>query len=224
MAGMAPIAALLIDLDGTLVDSEPVHLDAHRYFLGSKGIVPTVDDIHGNIGQGDRQFYAALAARHGVEIDVEAWVRAKSEVLLTSYRTDGLPRRPGVDDVLAHAWHAGICCCVVTSSERDIATEALRAAGLEDRLRLRVCYEDTERHKPDPSPYLLAARRLGLPSHHCLAIEDSISGVRAARAAGAQVAGFAGLIPADELRKAGAHHIVSHLAELLPVITRSGGV
>ncbi|MBA3686560.1 MAG: HAD family phosphatase, partial [Planctomycetes bacterium] len=169
---MPQFAALLLDLDGTLVDSEPRHFQAHREFLTTKGITVTEDDLAGNVGKGDGVFYQLLAEKRGVTADIAAWVAAKSEVLLGMYRRDGLPARPGAMRLLDHARDEGVCACVVTNSERRVAVAALTAAGLAERLPLRVCYEDTHLHKPDPAPYLLAARRLGVPASRCLAIED----------------------------------------------------
>ena len=212
-----PVAALLLDLDGTLVDSEPCHFRAHEIFLARHGIAVTQADLLGNIGKGDPEFFALLAARHGLDVDLPAWVAAKTEVLLGIYRAAALPCQPGVAALLEHATSEGIACCIVTSSERLVAAEALASAGLAARLPMRICREDTLRHKPDPAPYLLAASRLGVPPAACLVIEDSVSGVRAAVAAGMPAIGFAGLIPAEHLREAGALGTITDHADLVPL-------
>ena len=212
-----PVSALLLDLDGTLVDSEPRHFRAHELFLKRQGITVTEDDLLGNIGKGDREFFTLLAERHGLSVDIPAWVTAKTEALLEIYRSEPLPRQPGVDALLDHARAEGIACCIVTSSERRVAEAALASAGLAQRLPMRVCREDTPRHKPDPGPYQLAAARLALPPTSCLVIEDSVSGVRAAVAAGIATVGFAGLIPAAALRAAGAYRAISDHHALLPL-------
>ncbi len=209
-------AALLLDMDGTLVDTEPLHFTAHKRYLATQGMPVSHEDVVDNVGKGDRSFYAALAARTGRTIDATAWVSAKTEVLLDLYRTQGVPRQPGVDSLLDYAWREGIACCVVTSATRRVAIATLGAAGLADRLPARICAEDTVAHKPDPAPYLLACRRLDVPPEACVAIEDSISGVAAARAAGCITIGFAGLIPAERLLAAGATATVIDLAQLLP--------
>src|SRR4051812_23868031 len=209
-------AALLLDLDGTLVDTEPRHFVAHERFLAGQGMPVTRADVVGNVGKGDHRFYVELAARAGRTIDAEAWVEAKTDLLLELYRREGVALQPGVDRLLDHAWREGIACCVVTSATRRVARATLAAAGLADRLPNRVCWDDTPAHKPDPAPYLLAASRLEVPPSSCVAIEDSISGVASAAAAGCVVIGFAGLIPAESLRGAGAVATVIDLGELLP--------
>jgi HAD superfamily hydrolase (TIGR01509 family) len=209
-------AALLLDLDGTLVDSEPLHFEAHRRFLSTVGIAVTERDLHGNIGKGDRAFYQDLMARGGIAGDAAQWVQRKTDVLIGLYQELGLRLRPGASVLLDRCAAAGVCCAVVTSADRRLARAALAATGLGERLRIRVCHEDVARHKPDPAPYLLAAERLAVPARRCLAVEDSESGVRAARAAGCRVVGLRGLVSDGRLLVAGAHRLVSSMAEIDP--------
>lgn len=207
--------SLLLDLDGTLVDSEPKHVVAHREFLLTQGIAASEEVLFGNIGKGDREFFTALAGSQGRQIDAAEWCRQKTEILMGIYRREPLPMRPGVIALLDEAVAIGLRICVVTSSERELADQALRSSGLAWRLPMRVCYEDTEAHKPDPAPYRLAILKLGVQPKECLAIEDSVSGVSAATAAGAHVIGFAGLMSAEQLLNAGAHRVVHDLTEVL---------
>jgi HAD superfamily hydrolase (TIGR01509 family) len=213
-------SALLLDMDGTLVDSEPRHIEAHREFLSGKGLTFTHEDIVGNVGKSDQLFFEGIAARHGMKVDVMPWVEEKDRILMLNYARDGIEKRPGVDAFLRHAWSEGLCCCVVTSSRRQVAQVSLDAAGLGARLPSRICFEDTAKHKPDPSPYLLAAQRLSVPIRNCLVIEDSVSGVLAAATAGATVIGSVSLIPADLLLAAGAVRCINDMTELIPLTER----
>ncbi len=214
-------AALLTDLDGTLVDSEPRHFEAHRRFLRTVGIAVTEADLHGNIGRGDVLFYRDLMAAHGKTGDPDAWVAAKTDVLIGIYRDEGLPLGRGgrtlVDWVVGH----GLPRMVVTSSERRLCVAALTAAGVDRIFHSRVVREETPAHKPDPSPYLLAAARLGVPPSSCLVVEDSEAGVRSGVAAGCRVVGCFGLVPAVRLQAAGAHHLVDDLAEVVRILERA---
>jgi len=215
-------AALLIDFDGTTVDSEPKHCAAHRRFLATQGI--EVDDavIYGNVGKSDRLFYLDLMARFGRQADPLEWMAAKTETLIGIYRSEGLELRPGVRELLDHAWSDGVATCLVTSTERRVAQVALEIIGLERRLSSRVCYEDVVRRKPDPMPYLLAAERLSVPIERCLAVEDSVSGVTSASAAGAVTIGLIGLASESQLLAAGASRCVHSLAELVPLYAQPG--
>lgn len=208
------ITALLLDMDGTLVDSEPVHFRAHERFLESVGVAVTHGDLVGNIGKGDVAFYADLARRAGVDGDPEGWVLRKRDVLLDLFRRDGLAAQPGAMTLLDNAFARGVPRMLVTNSDRAVADAALTAAGLASRLTGRVCWEDTTAHKPDPAPYRLAASRLALPPWTCVAIEDSPSGVRAAVAAGCRTLAVAGLVPRADLMAAGARIVLDSLEDL----------
>jgi len=203
-------AALLLDLDGTLVDSEPRHVRAHLRFLASVGLPATEADCLANIGKGDRSFYRFLRERAGrTDGDPDAWVEGKTDVLIDLYRTKGLPLRPGVADLLERAYRAGIPCTIVTSAERRLCVAALEATGLDRRLPARVCFEDVTRPKPHPDPYLLAARRLDVPPQRCWVIEDSVTGATAGVAAGCTTFAVAGLVPAERLAATGARVVAS---------------
>lgn len=215
-------AAILLDFDGTTVDSEPKHCAAHQRFLRSQGIDISEAEIYGNVGKSDRLFYLDLMARHGKQGDVFQWMEAKTDELLTIYRAEGLVLRPGVKDLLDHAFEQGVSVCLVTSTERRVAQVGLEIVGLHERIRNRVCYEDVERRKPAPDPYLLAAKRLGVPPQRCLAIEDSVSGTTSAVASGALTIGLVGLTSATDLLAAGAKRGVHSLAELIPLQAQPG--
>lgn len=210
-------AALLLDMDGTLLDTEPLHFAAHRRFLATVGIVPSEAQLVGNIGKGDVTFYAGLMAEQGKHGDAVAWVAEKTRMLIAIYREQGVRLHPGGHELLDHAWRHGVTCLVVTSSERELAEAALEAAGLGRRLSLRVCREDTVRHKPHPEPYLLALQRLALPAERCLVVEDSPSGIAAGRTAGCRVAALAGHFDAAALQRAGAQRVLTRLDDLLPL-------
>jgi HAD superfamily hydrolase (TIGR01509 family) len=210
-------ALLCLDLDGTLVDSEPRHFEAHRRFLRQRGVAFTEADLVGNIGRGDRVFYRDLTASQGIRLsedEAAAWVAGKTAVLMQLYRDEGLPLRPGVRDLLDRALADGVAAVVVTSSGRELATLSLEVAGLSPRLPARICHEDTPQHKPNPFPYALACSRYAVPPQRALVVEDSVAGVTSGTAAGAWVIGSAGLISAPRLRTAGAQAAVSSLAHI----------
>lgn len=207
-------AALLLDLDGTLVDSEPRHFAAHKRFLASVGVPVTQEDVVGNVGKGDGVFYRYLMNKTGVTGDAAEWVERKTELLMSMYREEGLALRPGVHALLDRAAAQGIFAYVVTSAEHRLARLSLEVTGLLSRLPARVCHEDVVKHKPAPDPYLLAAQRLSIPPERCLVIEDSPSGIRAGKAAGCTVIGYPGVLSPKSLREAGADRLVDHLDQV----------
>ena len=204
-------AALLLDLDGTLLDTEPLHVEAHREHLHQHGIPVSDAELWGNIGKGDRDFYVRLMERAGVAGDAAALVQGKTERLRGIYRARRVPWKSGAPALLDRCRAIGLTAMIVTSSDRITVACALQASG-GSGLHLRLCAEDVRRRKPDPEPYALAARRLGLPPERCWAVEDSPSGVASARAAGiGRVIAVPDRIAAADLRAAGASHLLDDL-------------
>src|SRR5207253_3020329 len=97
----------------------------------------------------------------------------------------GLPLQPGAARLLAALDAAEVPYALVTASSRAIMDAVLKVTGLS--FAVTVCGEDVRRAKPDPEPYLLAAARLGVPPAGCVVLEDSPTGIAAARAAGCPV-------------------------------------
>jgi len=210
------IAALFLDLDGSLVDSEPLHCEAHRRFLHGRGLMVSDADIVGNIGKSDRSFYRRIMEQHQLVEEPEAWMADKNRILIQLYRDGLLHTMPGALDLLDAASCAGVIACVVTSSNRELCVAALEATGLAARLPIRIAHEDVVNRKPAPDPYLLAASRLGVPPANCLVIEDSVFGVTAARVAGMRVVAMRGQMPEADVLAAGAQRMISDLREALP--------
>jgi len=188
--------AVLLDMDGTLVDTEPIHCAVHQEILRGFGIHLGDDRIYENCGKGDEGFYREIFAEYGIPGgDPEAIAREILDRLAAHYRREPVPLRPGASTFLDGCARRGIPVVVVTSTDGWLADTALRSAGVADRLPDRVCHEDTEAHKPDPAPYLLACRRLGIAPARGLAIEDSPNGLRSAKAAGASAVAVGSVIP-----------------------------
>jgi HAD superfamily hydrolase (TIGR01509 family) len=211
------LAALLLDMDGSLLDTEPLHCEAHRRFLEKKGFNVPFSAIVDNIGKSDRAFYRRIMADHGISEDVESWLNEKIRILAGIYREGGVKPMPGAVALLDAAASAGIPAMLVTSSQRILAETALEMAGLASRLPARICHDDVVNRKPNPDPYLLAATRLGVPAEHCLVVEDSVYGVTAGVAAGARVIAMRGATPEADVLAAGAERMVDSLTEILPL-------
>ncbi|WP_396935150.1 HAD family hydrolase, partial [Mycolicibacterium sp.] len=124
----------------------------------------------------------------GLEPDPVAM--AESEDWLHDYTGDlfeqGLPWRPGAQELLDRLLTAGIPMALVTNTRRDLAERALESIG-RHYFSVTVCGDEVPSGKPAPDPYLRAAELLGLPAERCLAVEDSVTGTASAEAAGCPV-------------------------------------
>lgn len=177
------VDAVLFDCDGVLVDSEPASEWAWRAALQEVGV--EMDDFSEWVGKTDQ----AMALHFGRVASVSPTRLAgrAADRLAEHLETEGLAVFPDAWDALGEAARAGIPQAVVSNSERWRLDALLVAAGIGDMLPVRVSSDDVPRPKPDPDVYLRAAELLGVEPSRCLVVEDTPTGVAAARAAGMRV-------------------------------------
>lgn len=181
----SPLRAVLLDLDGTLIDTEPLHKATADDVLADVGVILTVDDYRALAGKGDVDFFGALHARHGFASSVGEIIARRTELVVARAPGFGLRANPGVDDLLDLLDQRGLPRAVASGSARAQIDALLAAAGLLPRLQVRVSgHDDVPRQKPAPDVFLAAAAALGVPASACIAVEDSRTGVAAAQAAG----------------------------------------
>jgi HAD superfamily hydrolase (TIGR01509 family) len=176
---------VLFDLDGLLVDTEPLWFETEIEVMGRLGARWTKEDqkqLLGGSMPNTVRYLLSKASKQATPADVERWI------------TDGMLKRasdgrvevlPGARELLAEVVAAGIPHALVTSSLRPLAEAVLSGAGLV--FPVTVTGEDVPVTKPDPAPYLLAAKLLGVDPARCVALEDSPNGTASATAAGCRV-------------------------------------
>lgn len=179
-------AAVLVDMDGTLVDTEPYWMSAERDLVLAHGGTWTAEDGLTLVGQGLEASAMVLQSR-GVDLSTAQIIDHLTERVLAQAREE-IPWRPGAIELLGSLRGAGIPLALVTMSMRALADHIVNATG-EVLFDLIVSGDDVENPKPHPEPYLRAARLLGVEITDCVAIEDSIPGLASAVASGATVVG-----------------------------------
>lgn len=200
------VRAVLTDLDGTLVDSTAATERAWNSWKVDRGLPTDAPHPHGIPA---REVVQLLAPE--LDADVEATELERREIA----DVEGVVALPGAAELLAPDAPWGLELAIVTSCTAPLAEVRLQVAGLSPP-SIVVTAERTERKKPDPDPYLLAAELLGLEPADCLVIEDAPAGVAAGRAAGMQVVAVA--TSHDRAQLADAHHVVADVAELLAML------
>jgi HAD superfamily hydrolase (TIGR01509 family) len=179
--------AVLLDMDGTLVDSDGAVERAWASWAVEYGIDPAIAlaDMHGSPA-------SITAARLRPDLDEAGVAAAAARQLELQYEdlSDVVPTE-GALRLLAVLAELGLPWAVVTSADDRLAKSRLAAAGIAPPLL--VTFEDVERGKPDPEGYRLAAKALGVDPAACLVVEDSEPGLEAGRAAGAMTASLRGL-------------------------------
>lgn len=173
---------MLFDLDGTLVDSEPVWAQATGELAARYGLPWSAADDEAIIGLAIPDVASLLIGR-GVPLDsptIEHWLNDR----VAELEVDGPPWRDGARDLLAALVAAQVPTALVTMTYRSLA-RSVAAAAPTGSLTVVVGGDDVVRGKPDPEAYLQAAARLGVDPAECVAAEDSVPGLTAALASGA---------------------------------------
>jgi len=177
--------AVLWDMDGTLVDTEPLWIEAEHDMARKYDAPWTHHDAMQLVGNNLVDSGRYMKERMGLEASPEEIVdELLAGVLLKM--TDVMPWRPGALSLLASLSEAGIRCGLVTMSYTSFVAPILRHLPPET-FRVVVTGDEVSRGKPHPEPYLTAAAALGVPPEECVAIEDSSTGARSAEAAGCLV-------------------------------------
>lgn len=186
---MSKLAALLLDMDGTSVDSEHWWMDsevalARRYgfeFDRAKGI-----DFVGTSLISTATWFKDWM---GVDVPAEELENQLLQHVVEAVKTEPLTFRPGFFECLEAFAAEGVPVGLVTSSHRDMV-QALESRLPAGTFAVTVAGNEVSAHKPDPEPYLKAARLLGVDVRDCVAVEDSPSGLKSALASGACVVGI----------------------------------
>lgn len=180
-------AAVLWDMDGTLVDTEPYWIRAETDLVADHGGTWTRDDALALVGLDLLDAAAHLQRVGGVDMAATDIVTSMMERVIEQMADDP-PWRPGALDLLAALVDEGVPCALVTMSWRRLAGAVVDLLP-PGTFAAVVAGDDVERGKPHPDPYLAAAARLDVDPGGCIAIEDSPTGARSARAAGCVVLG-----------------------------------
>lgn len=176
------LAAVLWDMDGTLIDSEPTWIAQQFVLAEQHGGTWTTEQGLALVGVDMHDTAVAMQAA-GVDMEATALVAALEGGVIDALR-DEVPWRPGVRELLAELVREGVPCAIATTSSHEMAA-LVAAAAPDGAISVVVGSEDVTRTKPSPEPYLRAAELLGVRAEDCVAVEDSPNGLAAAIASGA---------------------------------------
>lgn len=208
-------AAVLWDMDGTLVDTEPYWLQAESDLVHAAGGVWTPEDGLQLVGSGLERSALILQSR-GVELTVEQIITTLTDRVRDQI-AEAVPWRAGSLELLRELKTAGIPTALVTMSQRYMALDVVAALGF-DGFDVVVAGDDVQNAKPHPEPYLAAAAQLGVAIAECIALEDSEPGVASAVAAGATVFALPLHIPIPPSPAYRVRETVPTLADLVAVL------
>lgn len=176
------LKAVLFDLDGVLVDSEPISREASDAVLAEVGIHLTEEERKEVFGRRTLDNYRRHVERRGLDVSAEELV-GKKMALFKKLIRGRLKPLPGVLDLISALDDAGVKKAVVSSSPLERVNASLEEVGLLWEFKVVLSGDCCVRGKPDPEPFLLAAERLGVPPAACVVVEDAEAGVLAAKKA-----------------------------------------
>ncbi len=194
--------AVIFDMDGVIVDSEQLSLDAFSRALNLFGISPDEDDVENSCGLSDKNIVAYMEKKYNKKIDYESYIEKKAEFYRGNVEEKGIHPFPKVRDFIEMLEQENIKYIVASSGNRNKIMYNLGKIRMTDVFGGILSGEDFDKGKPNPAIFLKAAQKLGVESKDCLVIEDSINGVQAAKNAKMKCIAITNTFKAEKLKNA----------------------
>jgi HAD superfamily hydrolase (TIGR01509 family) len=212
------IEAVIFDMDGVLVDTEPFHMEIERRQFLQNGLDLSYEEHQKYNGIASDVMLEKIAMDYGLVLPLEELVEQnKSESIRYFSELDEIPVMPGLVNLLEKLQQISYPRAVASSSFPEIIDLILTKTGLRGYFEVVVSSQDAGKSKPEPDVFLLAAKRLGKKNENCLVVEDSKNGIRAALAAGMFCVAFQGPGAKPENQKE-ADIVISEFGELEPML------
>lgn len=216
---MNSIKALIFDMDGVIVDSEPIHEKAAMEVCHEFGIDIPKNEWDSLRGKRLEDILSYASQKYGTGKEpIEKMIERKIEVYLSCALRD-IQLIPGAIEFLEKLKKSQKYRYALTTSGRRVQQDKILAKfGLADFFEIVVASNDVQNGKPHPEPYLITVEKLKESPENCLVIEDSDNGVLSAKAAGCQVCGIATTFSRERLESVGADMVVSGFEELSKIL------
>ena len=187
------IKAIIFDMDGVLVDSEPFHIEIENRQFEMNRLTISDEEHHKYVGVTAEVMWREIEKRHSLFIPVEELIaQNKAESIRYFAELVEIPVMPGLVDLLEKLRSKKIPLAVASSSFPEIIQLVLEKTGLSKYFEVIVSSQEAGKSKPEPDVFLLAAKRMGINPEDCLVVEDSANGIKAANAAKMSCIAFQG--------------------------------
>jgi HAD superfamily hydrolase (TIGR01509 family) len=214
LARLATLEGFLFDGDGVLFDSEELTLIAFCRTMADYGVEIDRHGCNRWVGVCTKAILKEIESERGVHIDHDEFTRRRNDLYYALCRSEQGPKpRPGIPALLDELDRLGLPYAIGSNAPREKVYFNLEQSGIAPRISARVCVDEVRQGKPAPDIFLRCAELLGRDPRRCAVVEDSVSGLLAAKAAGSLAIAFEGSLPLEEL--AGVADIVYPGAEEL---------
>jgi beta-phosphoglucomutase len=178
------IKGVLFDMDGVLVDSEDYICNAAIEMFREKGVIVKADDFQPFVGMGENRYLGGVAEKYDLKLDIIK-AKARTYQIYGEITKGQLKALPGSIEFLTLCRKRSFKVALATSADRIKMVVSLKAIGLSEKsFYSTINGLEIERKKPFPDIYIRAAENIGLKPAVCLVVEDAVSGIKAAKAAG----------------------------------------
>ena len=184
-------SAVIFDMDGVLVNSEPYHLKVEKLIFEKTGIEITDKETGSFVGLAMDKMWEKIREKHRIEQSVKELVEEDTLFRVSYFRSLGtVPPIRGVAELASSILEAGLKTAVASSSHPDLIRVILESSGLSRFFPVRLSGFQVDNGKPEPDIFIRTAEILGIGCESCVVIEDSFNGVTAAKRAGMKCIGF----------------------------------
>jgi HAD superfamily hydrolase (TIGR01509 family) len=203
-------SAVLFDLDGVTIDTEPLYTIAEIRLFHDYGVDIPRKDWGLFRGCSEERFFELSIERYGISEDRDIFIKKGRQYVMDEFNKN-IPFIPGFKSLIKRIGNSHVTGLVTASPLRSL--EWIRdKIGLDNYFQYIISGEETDKNKPHPHPYLKMMSRIDVRPKNTVIIEDSIPGLRSALASGGHVIALKGSVPLEKLQIA--HRIVTHLDEI----------
>lgn len=179
------VKTVIFDMDGVLVNSEPLHHEVSLVQFKNLNIEVTDEIFATFTGNSNKMIYQKLKDRFALEQEIEDLILAKNNLFIDAFdKKEDLHLMPGVKDLIVSLYNNGVQLIVASSSEMEIINKVFERFDLDKYFTHKVSGNDFPESKPNPAIFTKAASYSKAPIEECVIIEDSTNGIKAAKAAG----------------------------------------
>ncbi len=214
----ANIKGVIFDMDGVLIDSQPLHFQAEKMTIARFGYPMTTEELKHYLGWREDEFWGDVIKRHSLPASVEGMKKIEHPVMESLLLKAAKPDK-ALHNLLSGFRKKGIALAVASSAPKSFIDIVTGGLGISDFFDAIVCGADVTKGKPEPDIFLAAAKRMKLRPEDCAVVEDAPSGIQAANSAGMFSVALKGRVNSSlDLSKADC--IIESLNELPEILGR----